>query len=752
MSIVVDEGPGRNVWQRAHAGRAAVLVDGDAYFRAVHHALLAARHQVFILGWDIDSRLCLRRDLDEAGRRKATLGPLLQSIVSRAGGPEVFVLSWDFALIYAFERESFPQIKLGWSTHRRLHFELDNMHPLGAAQHQKIIVVDDSVAFCGGLDLCGARWDTPEHRLADPRRHDPPLKPHAPFHDVSMMVAGDAAQALGDLARDRWFRCTGERVPKPRPARTLAAIARLRRERPSPPLAPVWARAWPPDVEPDFVDVDVAIARTEPPFNGRPLVREVEALHVDAVSKAKHSIYIENQYFTSHSVAAAMSARFGAADAPELVVVQPRECSGWLEASTMGVLRRRLMEGLRKTEHGDRVRLYYPHVGADHEDIEERRLNVHSKVMIIDDTFLRVGSANLSNRSMGFDSECDLIIEARVDQLALRRRIAAVRERLLAEHLGTSAELVREACATSLVEGVERLRDQNPHKTLKILDVDKPTWLEPIVSASSVIDPERPIAVDPLIDRVLPPEPVEHRSVRAALTAAGVVIALLALSLAWRVAPLDQLLSAAGLERLAAPFAQATLGPIYGILGYIVGGLLVVPLSLLTLQGAFLFPPLTACLVAFAGSLSSAAVSYGIGALLGTRWMAKLVGRDRLRMTRSLRTRGVLAVAALRLLPVAPFTVVNLAAGAVGVPFLAFLAGTALGILPAIVVLTLFASGLVAAVAHPTPGAIAMLTVGLIALVAVSVSLVRFVKRRQRGAPPLAPRPLVSMLARSSSR
>src|SRR5687768_17188052 len=158
-SIVVDDGPQRNVWRKTRADRAAVLVDGDAYFRAVHHALLSARQQVWILGWDIDSRLCLRRDLaDPLKRRAATLGPLLQSIVSRTGGPDCYVLAWDFALIYAFEREAFPQLKLGWSTHRRLHFELDNMHPLGASQHQKIVVVDDRVAFCGGLDLCGARW------------------------------------------------------------------------------------------------------------------------------------------------------------------------------------------------------------------------------------------------------------------------------------------------------------------------------------------------------------------------------------------------------------------------------------------------------------------------------------------------------------------------------------------------------------------------------------------------------------------
>ncbi len=754
-SIVIDDGPEKNVWRRVRADRASVLVDGDAYFRAVHHALLSARHQVWILGWDIDSRVCLRRDLqDAAKRRAATLGPLLQSIVSRKGGPDCYVLAWDFALIYAFERETFPQLKLGWSTHRRLHFELDNMHPLGASQHQKIVVADDRVAFCGGLDLCGARWDTPEHKHDDPRRHDAPLKPHAPFHDVQMMVAGDAAASLGAIARDRWFRCTGEHIAPPVPDRPARfSLPRLRRRTavassvPPSSVPPSWTRAWSPDVPPDFENVDVAIARTEPPFNGRPLVREVEKLHVDSFRRAKKHVYIENQYFTSQVVASAIAERLGQQDAPELIVVQPRECSGWLEASTMGVLRRRLMEGLRKADHGDRVRLFYPHIAStssvsddgSSEPGEEKRVNVHSKVTIVDDTFLRVGSANLSNRSMGFDSECDLIIEAKPDDVVTQRAIASVRERLLGEHLGVAPELVREACAEKgFIAGVESLREQNPAKTLRVLDVDKPTWLEPIVTASSVIDPERPIQMDPLIDRVLPAEPQEHRTLRAALTVTAVAVVLLGIALAWRVTPLSQFLSPESMERVAAPFVNSPLGPLYGVLVFVVGGLLIVPLSLLTVQSGVLFGPVVGCLVAFGGALASAAVSYWLGALLGSKLMARLIGRERLRMTRSLRTRGVLAVAALRLLPVAPYTVVNLAAGAVRVPFLTFMAGTFLGIAPGTIVLTLFASGIVAAVRHPTPGFIAMIAAGLIVLFAVSASLIKFVKRRQLGAPPVS--------------
>ena len=71
--------------------------------------------------------------------------------------------------------------------------------PLGASHHEKIVVVDDSVAYCGGMDLTLGRWDTQEHRAKDPRgattRGD---KPHGPVHDVQMVVDGEAAAALGN--------------------------------------------------------------------------------------------------------------------------------------------------------------------------------------------------------------------------------------------------------------------------------------------------------------------------------------------------------------------------------------------------------------------------------------------------------------------------------------------------------------------------------------------------------------------------
>ena len=103
-----------------------------------------------------------------------------------------------------------PLYALNWKTHSRVRFYMDDKHPVGASQHQKIVVVDDAVAFSGGLDLSKWRWDTPEHRIDDQRSVDPDGKPYPPFHDVQMVVDGAAAAALGQLARERWQRATGE--------------------------------------------------------------------------------------------------------------------------------------------------------------------------------------------------------------------------------------------------------------------------------------------------------------------------------------------------------------------------------------------------------------------------------------------------------------------------------------------------------------------------------------------------------------
>ena len=93
-----------------------------------------------------------------------------------------------------------------WQDHPRIRLRLDTHHPLYAAHHQKIVCIDDALAFSGGIDLTVMRWDSTEHRADDPLRRDPDGEPYGPVHDMQMAVQGDAAKALVDVVRERWRR------------------------------------------------------------------------------------------------------------------------------------------------------------------------------------------------------------------------------------------------------------------------------------------------------------------------------------------------------------------------------------------------------------------------------------------------------------------------------------------------------------------------------------------------------------------
>jgi phosphatidylserine/phosphatidylglycerophosphate/cardiolipin synthase-like enzyme len=152
----------------------------------------------------------------------------------------------------------------------------------------------------------------------------------------------------------------------------------------------------------------------------------------------------------------------------------------------MGLLRHRLVRRLREADRNDRFRLLHPKLPGD-----SVRLNVHAKVMIVDTSIARVGSANLSNRSMGFDTECDAHIEADGDA-EIERGIAAFRDRLLAEHLGTEPARVAEVMAESrsLLATIDKLG--GGERTLAPLDVDIPEWIDAVVPEELLTDPEAP--------------------------------------------------------------------------------------------------------------------------------------------------------------------------------------------------------------------------------------------------------------------
>jgi phospholipase D1/2 len=689
--------PGVNCWRRTSARRTAFLVDADAYYRAVSEAIECAERTIWILGWDTDSKVRLRREPDAPG-----LEDLLRDRLERRPRLEAFVLSWDFAMVYAFERDLMPLFWLSWRSHPRLHYHLDDSHPLGASHHQKVVVVDDSVAFAGGMDLTRKRWDVPEHPVDEPRRRTAGGKSYSPFHDVQLLVDGEAASALGELARDRWRRATGDAVA-PAPPNPTA-----RRNDP-----------WPPSAGVDVENVTLGIARTFPELDRGPSsVREVERLYVDAIAAARASIYFENQYLTSSTVAEALKARIAEPDGPEIVAVVPERCSGWLEETTMGVLRDQVLERLTVADRSGRFRVYRPAISGT-------PIYVHSKIMVVDDRLARVGSANLSNRSMGLDSECDLAVEA--DSRRTASAVTFFRDRLLAEHLGVTAVDVMRAIRRrgSLVGAIENLR--GGERTLEPLAVERQDpWA---VATVSVADPEHPVEPDLLVEDFLSRDSEPAR--RMGLWRLGLLLAAAAaLIILWQWGPLGGWLDPGRLTAWVARLRGSVWALPGVILTYAVSGVLMIPLTLLIVATAAAFGPWDAALYASLGTIASGAVTFGLGRLAGRRAVRRLAGTKLNRISRKLARRGVLAVATIRLLPLAPYGIVNMVAGASAIRFRDFALGTFLGTLPGIVAIALVVNQVDWAVKDPGLGSFA--AAGLV--LGLAVAGLVWVRRRLGGA------------------
>ncbi|MGH8168404.1 MAG: phospholipase D-like domain-containing protein, partial [Woeseiaceae bacterium] len=420
---------GRSVWKSARADRVAVLVDAADYFAALRQAMAAARKSIVVLGWDIDSRTPL---VGRSGRAEdgapAAFMPFLESLVGKKPQLDVRLLLWDYTMLYALDREPLPSLNLKWRTPPQIKVSLDGCLPLAACHHQKLVVIDGTLAFCGGLDLTVRRWDTSDHRPQHAARVDPDDKPYPPFHDIQMLVDGDAARRLAEIAAERWKKATKEEL-------SLAVIE----------------AGWPQGVVPDCEDIDVGIARTLPALDDRLAVREVLELYRASIRGARRSIYVENQYLTSNEIAEALVRRMQEVPELELVVVTPKGPEGWLEKRTMGAGQQRVMQMFSDKELTDRVRFLYPWVGPG----KATSVMVHSKVMIVDDLLLRVGSSNLNNRSMAVDTECDLAVLATTDRH--RKGIRGVLHRLLGEHLGVGAEAVEQKLRerSSLIDAVD---------------------------------------------------------------------------------------------------------------------------------------------------------------------------------------------------------------------------------------------------------------------------------------------------------
>jgi len=454
--------PGRNCWRIERANRAALIVDAADYFALARKAMLRAEEQILLIGWDFDTRISLDLSEPDDGAPDK-LGPLLSWMAKHRPNVSINILKWDLGAPKLLGRGTTIFRLARWAFTDQIDFKLDSAHPAGASHHQKIVVIDDRLAFCGGIDMTASRWDTREHKDGDERRRRPTTgRSYCPWHDATMAVDGDSARALGELSRERWKAACGNALATPRAE----------------------SDPWPETLEPMFENIDVAIARTRGATADIAPAREIEAQFLDMIAAAKRFVYAENQFFASRAIAEAIAKRLEEPDGPEFVLVSPKKTEGWVEQEVMDPARARLMKMLSRCPGYERFRIYTPVSPAGDE------IYVHAKITIVDDDMLRVGSANFNNRSMGLDSECDLTIGRPGADPATSRRIAMVRADLMAEHLGLRAEQVEAKFEEtgSLIAAVEALRGDG--RTLLPFEPEEPNAIEKAIADSEALDPE----------------------------------------------------------------------------------------------------------------------------------------------------------------------------------------------------------------------------------------------------------------------
>lgn len=451
-------------WQCA---RASLLPSGRDYYRILRESLKQADERICILAWDINSQIDLLHEEAEDSYPTA-LGPFLEALLEAKPRLHIYLLAWDYSMIYLAEREWLASLRFVRKHRDRFHLIFDNALPVGASHHEKAVIVDEVLAFCGGYDLGKWRWDTPEHPFEDERRVNPDGERYPPFHDVQMIFEGEAVRELVSRFHARWKRAGGGELEK------------LERRRD--------ASLWPEGLEVDFEEVSLAFFYSQSRYREHEALYESERMHLESISAARHLLFFENQYFSSRKIMEALARRLEEKRGPEVVMILTANTDGWLEESTMGVMRDFLLATLRQRDAHGRFRAY--HVQRTDGEGQWRQVYVHAKMHTVDDRLLKIGSTNLSNRSMRVDTECDVVVLGE----GADERIARARHRQIALLAGLEVETVDQCLReeASFVEAMDRITDLSKGRLAAFPDKSQGA-LEKHLAERVELDPEEPL-------------------------------------------------------------------------------------------------------------------------------------------------------------------------------------------------------------------------------------------------------------------
>eukprot|EP00929_Paragymnodinium_shiwhaense_P071800 TRINITY_DN36467_c0_g2_i1.p1 TRINITY_DN36467_c0_g2~~TRINITY_DN36467_c0_g2_i1.p1 ORF type:complete len:1141 (+),score=223.05 TRINITY_DN36467_c0_g2_i1:50-3424(+) len=479
---------------------ARFMLCGRATFRKIAEAIMMAEHDIFITGWWISPHLRLVREPDSLpGNADPRLSSLVKSAADR--GVRVCILIYrETSMVMPMDSEwseaelQHPNV---YVCCHRSRFDANRLW----SHHEKLVVVDQQLAFVGGLDMCLGRWDDKHHRLADPEAqmwedqdysnprimdfsnvrqtgdtHNRITQPRMPWQDVHCVIVGRAARDVARHCIERWNHAKSKRpqyrgYPAALPRRKVA----VSNDQLQALLGESADGCWPPE-HGAWQEVTAQVVRSVGLWSaGVRTESSVHAAYCELLQEAERFVYIENQFFCSgmdgdeaigNRVAEALFRRVLRAHQQQeqfhVMMVLPLlpALDGELtpnDTPLLNVIRwqTRTLQGLRQRceqhdfDFSDYVSVYAlrTHGLLPSGEVVTEMIYVHSKVMIVDDRSVIVGSANLNDRSLlGIrDSEVCVVLRDKdmreaclggpwlVGSLASRWR-----EAIFGQHLGWS--------------------------------------------------------------------------------------------------------------------------------------------------------------------------------------------------------------------------------------------------------------------------------------------------------------------------
>jgi phospholipase D1/2 len=389
--------------ERSIANSWEEIWEAGPYYDRISELLETSRHYAVFAGWQIDSRLPLRSFSNGTSNPVVstpveTLREKVIRLCEEKPNFQVYFLLWDHAYLYMLERELW-QGRIWDQIHARVHFVFDNRHPFGASHHEKVSIFDGKTALCGGIDLCDERWDTPQHLYFDPRRSlDWRREHHGPYHDLAVQVTGPVCREIQKHLERRW--------------NALSSI-------PFPNLADF--KYQPKDATAHQVYVSRTIAQIDHAPLQNTVIREVEFLFRDLIDAAQERIILEGQYYWSQAVNDMLISKIHQMKGKKFEVIlilaelqNTKSLTRYMMAYELSLLRKLQ---LAAQYAGIQLTMGSPYVFSPDTELglPPKSIYIHSKILIIDDRFLAIGSANFATRALRVDTEIHLTLEAKTN-------------------------------------------------------------------------------------------------------------------------------------------------------------------------------------------------------------------------------------------------------------------------------------------------------------------------------------------------